>query len=327
MTRVKPCWASQISSSWRRILRWFRAKPPGRSDAASRSLMIQQNIRGSSPWAQRPRNVVIATPPPPARHRGARHRSQDRGRLDRAPTSWTRTIAAPRSSAQTTVASVASSRAAGSSTSMIRPRNALRDVPTSTGTPTAADQLGQARRAARGCARSSCRTRSRDRPSARRPAMPACARGVEALGEELADLARRRRRSAGACLHRARLALHVHRDVPRTGIRRRRRSISGSARPAETSLTIVAPASSAASATAALVVSMLIGTPTVGGERRDHRDDPCQLLGRVDRLRAGAGRLAADVEDRRAGRGQRETVGDRGVGRRGSDRRRRRSPG
>src|SRR4051812_38208939 len=59
ITRVKPFWPSQISSSWRRILRWLRANPPGRSDAASRSRTIQQKNLGSRPWAQRPRNGAV----------------------------------------------------------------------------------------------------------------------------------------------------------------------------------------------------------------------------------------------------------------------------
>src|SRR6266542_134029 len=47
-TRVNPLPASQISSSWRRTLRWLRANPPGRSEAARRSLMIQQSARGAA---------------------------------------------------------------------------------------------------------------------------------------------------------------------------------------------------------------------------------------------------------------------------------------
>ena len=86
-------------------------------------------------------------------------------------------------------------------------------------------------------------------------------------------------------------------------------------RPAETSFTIVRPASSAAAATAAFVVSMLTGTPGLGASQAlDHRQHPAQLLGVVDRLGAGPGRLAADVEHVGARRHQREAVGDRGVG-------------
>lgn len=45
------------------------------------------------------------------------------------------------------------------------------------------------------------------------------------------------------------------------------RAMSGSARPPETSLTTVAPAARAASATRARVVSMLIGTPAAVNSR------------------------------------------------------------
>ena len=41
MTRSKPCSRIQMISSWRRTLRWFWPKPPGRSQMASWSLMIQ----------------------------------------------------------------------------------------------------------------------------------------------------------------------------------------------------------------------------------------------------------------------------------------------
>ena len=59
---------------------------------------------------------------------------------------------------------------------------------------------------------------------------------------------------------------------------------------------------------------MLTGTPASAASAAHDRQDPAQLLVGVDRLGAGPGRLAADVEDRRAGRGQREAVRDRGVG-------------
>ena len=71
---------------------------------------------------------------------------------------------------------------------------------------------------------------------------------------------------------------------------------SGSWRKAVTSLTKVAPASTAASATVSFAVSTLICTPAPA-QRADDRDDAAQLL--VDRHRLGprTGRLAADVED------------------------------
>ena len=75
---MKPWPMSQISSSCRRTLRWLRANPPGRSDAASRSLMIQQNARGSRPWAQRP-----FMPPPSRRVRTSRRATAVRRRSPR----------------------------------------------------------------------------------------------------------------------------------------------------------------------------------------------------------------------------------------------------
>jgi hypothetical protein len=74
-----------------------------------------------------------------------------------------------------------------------------------------------------------------------------------------------------------------------------------------------APASTAATAVSAFIVSMLTIAPsaaraaTTGSTRS-------LLLGRVDALRAGPGRLAADVEDVGARRAQREAVRDRGLG-------------
>ena len=65
-------------------------------------------------------------------------------------------------------------------------------------------------------------------------------------------------------------------------------AISGSPRSAVTSLTIVAPASSAASATAAFEVSTEIVDPEPG-QPRHHRLDPAQLL--LDRDRAAPGRV------------------------------------
>ncbi len=137
---VKPWPTSQISSSWRRTLRWLRAKPPGRSDAARRSVTIQQKPRGSRPWAQRPRNgAVIAE----ARSRGDAHRVEQGDRVRRRARFVDAQHRAPASSASTLVANVASSRrsAVGSPASPATsrsstPRNRLRDAPNSTGTGT-----------------------------------------------------------------------------------------------------------------------------------------------------------------------------------------------
>ncbi len=51
-----------------------------------------------------------------------------------------------------------------------------------------------------------------------------------------------------------------------------------------------------------------------GDERADDRDDAAQFLRDVHRLRARSRRLAADVEHRRADRGKRDAVLDRGAG-------------
>ena len=66
-TCVNPWPPSQISSSWRRTLRWLRAKPPGRSDTASRSVMIQREEAG-----------LEALRPAPPHRRAARHAAQPR---------------------------------------------------------------------------------------------------------------------------------------------------------------------------------------------------------------------------------------------------------
>ena len=127
-----------------------------------------------------------------------------------------------------------------------------------------------------------------------RRAMPAAPRDRQALDEEVADL-RDHVVVAGLVLHRARLTLHVHGDVARHRRRRRRRGCRGR-RDRGDVVDDGAPASSAAAATAALLVSMLTGTAASAGEAAHHREHAAELLGLVDRLGAGPGRLAADVE-------------------------------
>ena len=61
-------------------------------------------------------------------------------------TSWTRTIRAPRSTAQTTVAAVPSTRSSAG-LSRARPMNALRLVPTSTGWPSRVNRARPSSRA------------------------------------------------------------------------------------------------------------------------------------------------------------------------------------
>ena len=100
--------------------------------------------------------------------------------------------------------------------------------------------------------------------------------------------------------------------------------IRGSARPPETSLTIVAPAASASAATSARMVSTDTVAPS-RGELADHRDHAAELLLDQRPGRAGTGRLTADVEDVGAVGEEVATVRDRGVRWWPSVRRRRRS--
>ena len=161
----------------------------------------------------------------------------------------------------------------------------------------------------------------------RRRAIPAARAAVEPLDEEVADLADDVV-VARIALHRARLALHVHRRRSRHPRRRRRRSISGSRRPADTSFTMVAPASSAARGHGRLRGVDADRHAGLAGQPLDDRAGPARSSSvGGHRLGAGPGRLAAHVEDvgaRRArarGRGRRRRRG------RGSGRRRRRSRG
>ena len=268
---VKPWPISQISSSWRRTLRWFRANPPGRSDAASRSLMTQQKARGSSPCAHLPfmtvpltrlpsrRACASSTASEPLRRPGGRRARGRSRRHGRAPTPPSPGCASSRASgARTRGAPIASASTA--------PRNALRDVPTSTGTSTRATSSSSRARRSRLCAD---RLAEPDAGiGAQRVGGDAgVARDREPLDEEVADLGDDVV-VAGLVLHRARLTLHVHRDVARHRASATTSSMSGSARPAETSLTTVAPASSAAAATAALRGVDADGHPGLGRRAR-----------------------------------------------------------
>ena len=137
---MKPWPMSQISSSWRRTLRWLRAKPPGRSDAASRSLMIQQKrtrlepLGPASLHATRLRVDARPSPEQPQRvGRRARRRARARSR-------------APWSTAHTAVASVPSSRVVdGVVAEHSAPRNDLRDGADEHRHVDALDQLAEAR--------------------------------------------------------------------------------------------------------------------------------------------------------------------------------------
>ena len=100
---------------------------------------------------------------------------------------------------------------------------------------------------------------------------------------------------------------------------------AGSWRNAVTSLTNVAPAAIASRATSSFIVSTLSCAP-VPRERLDHRDDAGALLVARHGVRARPGRLAADVEDRRALLGEPAAVRDRRVALEPLARRRRTSP-
>ena len=86
----------------------------------------------------------------------------------------------------------------------------------------------------------------------------------------------------------------------------------------------LAPASSAASATSARMVSTETTAPSPAS-CADDRDDAVELLGDQRAGGAGAGGLAADVEQVGAVGEQLPAVGDGGLGRRRTGRRRRRS--
>ena len=77
---------------------------------------------------------------------------------------------------------------------------------------------------------------------------------------------------------------------------------------------MVAPASSAAAATAALRRVDAHRHARLGGQALDHRQHPAQLLVGGHRLGAGPGRLAADVEQVGARGHEGQAVRDRGVG-------------
>ena len=103
--------------------------------------------------------------------------------------------------------------------------------------------------------------------------------------------------------------------------------MSGSASPPLTSLTSTAPAlDRGRSATAARMVSTLTAAPAAASAATTGQDPAQLLLGRVDPLGAGPGRLAADVDevgalgDQLAGRARPRRPG------RASGRRRRTSP-
>ena len=122
---------------------------------------------------------------------------------------------------------------------------------------------------------------------------------------------RRRRSGPGACMSR----LWPRQCIATNGTDRSatRAGISGSARPPLTSLTREAPASSAAAATSARIVSIDTGARVA--QRLDDGDDAAQLLGGARPLGTGPGGLATDVEQVGALGDELAAVRDRGLGR------------
>ena len=91
-------------------------------------------------------------------------------------------------------------------------------------------------------------------------------------------------------------------------------AIAGSCRSAETSFTKPAPARIACSATAALTVSIEIGTSVRCASRVDHGQHPLELDLERHGVGARPGRLPADVEQVGAVGDELQAVGDGGGG-------------
>ena len=305
-TCVKPCPISQISSSWRRTLRWLRANPPGRSDAASRSLMTQQNNRGSRPCAQRPRNGRHQSSPSSGGscHRG---RAIDRSTAAAAPRARDvvhthhrgALVDRPHHGGEGAVVT----RVARPRHRADEPMNALRDVPTSTGTSTRSTSSGSRASRTRLC----CAVLPKPMPgSAISASRSNAARRAQPRGARRGSRRprRRHRRSAGACciVRGSPCMCIATKPAPASATTREHARVGAAGRDVvhDRRARFDAPPS----ATAALVVSTLMGTEVVGGQRGDDRDHACQLVGvgTPARRRGGSTRRR-----RRAGRHPRPT--------------------
>ena len=261
-------------------------------------------------------------PPQPARGHAAipfgcrafHHVEQLDGARATPATSCTRTIAAPCVEAPTVVASVASSRADGSSSPSDAPEERLARRADEQRHADARGDLGE--RAQQrdivlgGLARTRCpdRRAARRRRHRRRRAASTRARSSSPTSRDDVVVVR-------LVLHRARRAAHVHRDEHGAARRRRRRSMSGSAVPPDTSLTIAAPASSAARGDAAFVGVDADRHAGVGGERRARPAGPGAAL-RRRRPASAPGRVDSPPTSSTAAPAAAscEAVRDRGVG-------------
>ena len=200
-TWVKPLTLSQISSSWRRTLRWLRANPPG-------------PLAGAEAVLDHPREVarLQALGPAPAQPAGG-HAAIPSGvarsivveQLDRASRSGdvvhAHRRAAPCSKHQTVVGErrVVATRRFGRRPERSAPRNDLRDVPTRSGTPDASRDLGQRARATRRSAPRSWRSRFPGRRGPRGASIPAAIARLDAHVEARRRPRGRRRRSSRRC--------------------------------------------------------------------------------------------------------------------------------
>ena len=210
-------------------------------------------------------------------------------------TSCTRKIVAPRSSARTLLAMVPGTRSVWPRTPAILPRKLLREVPTTTGRPMATIS-SRRRSSSRLC--STVLPKPMPGSSQTRSSRDALLdRERESLLEERLHLGHDVV-VARVVLHGARLAEHVHETAVGAATRRPRPGGRGRTGRRRRRSRCVAPASSAARATADFVVSMESRAPPPAS-RFDHRHHSPELLLRRDRIRARAGGLAADVEDRR----------------------------
>ena len=267
-------------------------------------------------------NFIAARCGPLAARRGSPRRRSPR----RAPaaTSWTRSIVGAVGASASTQDAIVPPRRSSTSRPVILPMKLLREVPTHERPPELAELAEPAQQlevVLDGLAEA-------DPGVEPDPLLgdPGRERELDPLGEERPDVVDDVV-VARVLLHRPRVALHVHQHDLAAALGAQRRQL-GVARSAVTSLTIAAPASSAASATAAFEVSIETRGAVAAGEALDHRHDPPQLLvgaetsaapGRVDSPPTSS--MSAPSRDELA------PVRDRALRRRGTGRRRRTSPG
>ena len=294
-TRVKPCTRSQMISSWRRTRRWLGAKPPGRSLTASWSWITQVKLRGGMPAAHFPSCRVRRRPAPVATVAVARPGGphQDGGLHGRRRRRGTRTMRTPCGhgphGASASEAGQAVRRRAGGRR---RPRPRRPGTPCDwcrpapgpiARPPTSSRQVAQERQVVGDRLAEADPGVDPDLAHPGRAAARAARSTQEAvhLGHHVVV--------AGVVCIVGRRPLHVHGDPAGTP-----RSAATGHSEAETSLTRVAPAATAARPPPACTVST--ETRTWRRQGLDHRDHPAQLLGLGHRARPRAAGLPAHVD-------------------------------